>query len=232
MKSMLPLLGLALLLARAPLAGQLLKLPPEEAARAKAAGEQRLAYAASKDYRPYDSEVADLRKRASELMQKKDYEGALDAAERGLARDRFNLQLLIVKSAALRVLGDPPKADETRQQWMLLMDSILTSGDGRSFATAFKVITIDEEYAVLQVLRIEQGKQALVEHDGGNFDVLTVKDPDSGKEFDLYFNVDLPVKWLNASFAGSGAKPGTAPAATTPKDKSAAPGPAPGKATH
>ena len=232
MKSFLPVLGLALLLARAPLAGQLLKLSPEEAARAKAAGERRLAYAASKDYNPYDGQVADLRKRASALLQKSEYIDALDAAERGLARDRFNLQLLLVKAAALRAMGDTAKADEIRQQWTSLMDSILTSGDGRSFATAFRVITVDEEYSVLQVMRIASAKQSLVEHDGSSFDVLTVKDPGSGKESDLYFNIDLPRNWLNASFATSGRKPATPPAPAQdtpaahalPKDAPVAPG--------
>jgi hypothetical protein len=105
---------------------------------------------------------------------------------------------------------------------MSLMDSILSSGDGRDFATAFRVISVDEEYAVLRIMRIERVTQSLVERDDSQFDILSVKDPDSGKEFQLYFNIDLPMKWLHAKFARigepkpPGETPPPAPAAVTP----------------
>ncbi len=106
------------------------------------------------------------------------------------------------------------------------MDSILTNGDGRSFATAFKVITIDEEYAVLQVLGVRKADQSLVEHGGSSFDLFTVNDPESGKEFTLYFNVDLPLRWLDASLAKPGEKPAPPPAPASPQDGPARSSPA------
>ena len=84
---------------------------------------------------------------------------------------------------------------------MSLVDSILDSGDGRDFASAFKVITVEEEYAVLRVLGLRVMGQALVTHDGSQFDQMQVKEPKSGKELVLYFNIDLPLNWLNRQFS-------------------------------
>ena len=209
--------GVALLASTAALRGQAINLSAEQAARAKAATELRLGYAASKDYDPYNPAVADAEKTCSDLMKRKSFAAAVEEAERGLRGDKYNIDLLIAKAAALRALDKTAQADEVRQQWTALMDSILLSGDGKDFATAFRVISVDEEYSVLRVMQIERVNQALVEHDGSQFDVLSAKDPKTGKDFQLYFNIDLPMQWLNAKFAKiGGPKPGPEPAGTAP----------------
>jgi len=158
--------------------------------------------------------VADAKKKCSDLMKGKAFAAAIDQADRGLLADKYNIDLLIAKAAAYRALGNLEKAGEVRQQWMSLMDSILASGDGRDFATAFRVISVDEEYAVLRIMRIDRLTQSLVEHEGSQFDILSAKDPESGKELQLYFNIDLPMKWLHAKFAkvGEPGPPGASPA--------------------
>jgi hypothetical protein len=89
------------------------------------------------------------------------------------------------------------KADEIRRTWISLVDSIVRQGDGKSFETAFQVISVDEEYAVLAVFGLVRVEQSLVEHGGSEFDVLTVRSRKSGNEFQLFFNIDIPKKWLN-----------------------------------
>jgi hypothetical protein len=211
----------------AHLNGQAIKLSPEQAQRAKAATELRLSYAASKDYDPYNPAVAEAKKKCSELMKQKAFAAAIEEANRGLLGDKYNIDLLIAKAAAYRALGNAEKAGEVRQQWMALMDSILSSGDGKDFATAFRVISVDEEYSVLRIMQIERVTQSLVEHDGSQFDILSVKDPDAGREFQLYFNIDLPMQWLNAKFAKigqpkpPGESPGPAPAVAPPAKEAA-----------
>ena len=204
MKRFNPAVGVVLLASLATLRGQALKLSPEQVERAKAATELRLGYAASQDYDPYNPAVATAEKQCSELMKQKSFGAAIEEADRGLRGDRYNIDLLIAKAAALRALGRTEQAETVRQQWMALMDSILLSGDGKDFATAFRVISVDEEYSILRVMRIERVTQSLVEHDGSQFDVLSAKDPESGRDFQLYFNIDLPMKWLNAKFAKVG----------------------------
>lgn len=173
----------------------------ERDARAKVATGQRLAYANSAEYNPYDTTNRDFQKRAAALLEKSDFAGAIAECQQGLATAKFDINLRIILAAAYRDSGDLPNADKTRQEWMSLVDSILNSGDGRAFATAFKVIAVDEEYAVLRVLGLRVMDQALVNHEGSQFDQLHVKEPKSGKELVLYFNIDLPLNWLNRQFA-------------------------------
>ncbi len=171
--------------------------PAERQARAKKAAEQRLAYAVSADYNPYDTRNRDVQKSVGELLNQGKFSEAITAAQTGLAVAKYDIDLMIMLVSAYRESGDIPNADKTREQWMSLVDSILVSGTGRDFANAFQVISVAEEYAVMRILRLPAGSQALVEHEGSEFDVVTIKNPQSGQELVLYFNVDLPKKWLN-----------------------------------
>ena len=175
--------------------------PAERQARAKKATEQRLAHAVSADYHPYDTKNRDIQKSVGELLSQGKFSEAITAAQQGLTVAKYDIDLLIMLASAYRESGDIPNADKTREQWMSLVDSILVSGTGRDFANAFQVISVAEEYAVMRILRLPAGAQALVEHEGSEFDVVTIKNPQTGQELVLYFNVDLPKKWLNRQFA-------------------------------
>ena len=180
--------------------GQTINLPSDREARAKEATEARMAYSTSKDYDPYgwntDIVTVKIEKQARKLMDMSEFEEAIAEAEHGLKADPFNVQLLIIKAAALRAMGRAEEADIARHQWIAIVDSILLSGDGRGFATAFKVISVAEEYALLAVMNLKRSKQSSVEHDGSKFDVLIVKDNKTGQESEIYFNVDIPRKKL------------------------------------
>src|SRR5258708_15396956 len=177
--------------------------PPasEREARAHQATEQRLAHAASAKYNPYDTENRDIRKAAYALLDQKKPAEAIACAEKGLARFPCDIELRMILAGAWREAGDQAKADQFQAEWMGLVDSILQSGSGRDYASAFRVISVDEEYCVLRVLRLQVTKQALDQHDGSAFDLMTVKRPESGAELTLYFNIDLPSQWLTRQFA-------------------------------
>ena len=172
----------------------------DRAARAEAYLKIRLQYAESTDYNPYAFELHEIRRKSNELLSKGDFEGAIQEVVKGLAIDRLNINFLMTQAAAYRAKGDLQKADETRQTWTSLIDSIIMHGDGKSFETAFQVISLDEEFAVVSIFKLEMVKQRLVRHNGSEFDVLTVRSRESGKEFQLFFNVDLPKGWLNKYF--------------------------------
>jgi hypothetical protein len=95
-------------------------------------------------------------------------------------------------------LGD--KAEQVRRQWFALMDSIMNSGDGRGFATAYVVVTVAEEYSVLRLLGLKAVGQSLGANEGSSFDIITVNDQETGAEAKVYFNIDLIKKWLDKSF--------------------------------
>ncbi len=174
---------------------------PDRVARAKQATADRLAYAASAGYNPYDSASRDSTKTAGEALEKNDFTGAIAAAGDGLKHSPYDIELLIILASAQRGAGDTAKADATRTQWISLIDSILGSGDGRSYETAFRVIDVREEYAVLRILRLQPGEQFLEEHNGSQFDVLKATAPGSDQPVELYFNIDLPKRWLDRQFA-------------------------------
>jgi hypothetical protein len=65
-----------------------------------------------------------------------------------------------------------------------LLKSITGSGDGRSKETAFVVINTHEEYVLLRFLGLTPVKQSLLE----------ARNPETGEERTLYFNVDISMK--------------------------------------
>jgi hypothetical protein len=174
----------------------------DRAERAEEHRKLRLEYAASTDYNPYAPEIGNFRKRSMELLEKEDFDGALQEAAKGLSIDRLNIDLLMTQAAAYRAKGDLENAEQTRRTWISLVDSIVGYGDGKSFETAFQVISVDEEYIVMALLGLERVEQSLIEHDGSEFDVFTVRSRKSGNEFQLFFNIDIPKRWLNQHLFG------------------------------
>lgn len=95
--------------------------------------------------------------------------------------------------------ADPEERDElldlARQRRAAaddVLQSILRSGDGKTMATAYQVINLLEEYAVLEHLGLERIEQSLVEGRSSEeaYDLLRVKDA-QGREQALYFDVSL-----------------------------------------
>ena len=85
----------------------------DRTARAEEHRKMRLQYAESTDYNPYESELGEIRRRSRALLDKGDFEGAIQEAAKGLEIDRLNIDLLVIKAAAYRTKGDIRKADET-----------------------------------------------------------------------------------------------------------------------
>jgi hypothetical protein len=72
-----------------------------------------------------------------------------------------------------------------------ILDSIVKSGDGRSEATAFVVISVSEEYAMLRAFKLRPKGQSALKKDGHDFDVITCVDPAKPEtEAKMYFNTD------------------------------------------
>jgi hypothetical protein len=155
----------------------------------------RMAYTESSTYAPYayDDELETALKSA---LAEEDWDAALHALQGLLANNYLNIDAHILAAALHGKQGDEEKANHHRQFGRGLLESIFHSGNGRSFETAWTVISIAEEYAVCKALGIFQpGDQRLVEHEGHFYDVLTVNHPRTGEALQLYFNVDIPLEW-------------------------------------
>jgi hypothetical protein len=77
--------------------------------------------------------------------------------------------------------------------------SILVTGDGKSAATAYVVIAVEEEYSLMRALGDRPKNQALIHQDDHAFDRMEVTD-DKDLPQVLFFNVDRPTAWLSLSF--------------------------------
>jgi len=160
----------------------------------------RLDYSKSPQYNPYDTEVHNITEACDKLMGEGKFKEAIDKAKIGLEKDRYNIHLLVCLASAYRKIGDIENADKYRKLWVGLISSILASGDGKSAKSAFVVISVDEEYAVLEVLNLRRTIQRHVVIDGANFDILEVEKQAPASKFDLYFNIDIPFKWLSQKY--------------------------------
>lgn len=87
-----------------------------------------------------------------------------------------------------------------------LIEGILASGDGKSFTSAFPVVSTSDEYALLYYLGLQSNQQSLDYDHGHSYDILSATD-ETGNEYHFYFNIDLPFTQLSATFSGKKLKP-------------------------
>jgi hypothetical protein len=88
---------------------------------------------------------------------------------------------------AFALLHEAPCAQRGRVIAEGLIESMLAGGDGVSCATAWKVITVDEEYFVLRMMGATLVQQSVVSEGGNTCDALDVER--EGRARTLYFEI-------------------------------------------
>lgn len=89
--------------------------------------------------------------------------------------------------------GDFPSYNYHLGVFYGLLQSITSEGDGKSPETAFKVISIREEYSLLQEVGATVTKQSLVD---GNCDKMDITRREGEVKMSVYFDVSIPLKVL------------------------------------
>lgn len=158
----------------------------------------RMAYTETTSYSPYGG-PATSRKAMFEALNAKDFEKTLKLAEEILAINYMDIMGHFGCFVANRELSHPDKADYHQFVFKGLLNSIKSSGDGKSLETAFVVISTDEEYALFNWLGVKPGTQALQHRDGHDYDQMTALDPKTNETTTYFFNIDKPFKWLSNS---------------------------------
>ena len=153
----------------------------------------RLSYMDSPEYKAA-KDTSKAEKAMGDALDAKDYPTALKNAETVLDSEFVNIDAHFVADVANRELGNKDQAAFHLAIFRGLIDSIRNSGDGKSTATAWVVITVHEEYVMLRVLGYRPSQQSLLSKDGHNFDEMKVKRIDDGSDATFYFNVDIPFK--------------------------------------
>lgn len=124
-----------------------------------------------------------------EAFNKKDYAKAVELVEVVLDYEYVHRGLHLAAEDAYRHLGNTTKADEHKAVAEKLLDALLSSGDGKTAATAFFVLSIREEYLIMEKLAYQTRGQALVSEADRMFDVLTGTDAKTGNTASLYFDI-------------------------------------------
>ncbi|MCS6870151.1 MAG: DUF4919 domain-containing protein [Anaerolineae bacterium] len=156
----------------------------------------RAAYTRTAHYNPYRSGATDAG--LIELMRAENWSAAAARCERLIAEDYLHAPLHLTMSYIYQQLED-----EERAAWHLafargLIGSLLSSGDGRSPETAFKVITVREEYEMLRALSLESLGQRLIAENDRYYDVLTVRDA-NGAEGEIFFEVTDIIRYTQGN---------------------------------
>ena len=148
--------------------------------------------------RPADPE---LRKKMFEALHQDQWAAVIETGNQVLAQNYLDIDAHMFVAFAYEKTHEPEKSALHRTMGNGLMKSILASGDGRSFKTAFVVVSVEEEYSVLKHYRLQSDKQDLVNGEGHGYDVLTAE-TDQHEKATVYFNIDKVVAIENAQLSG------------------------------
>jgi len=124
------------------------------------------------------------------LLNEKKFKEVVKLADDVHKTNFVDLNSHIMASMAYQGLQDPKKAKFHEAVYLGLVNSILKDADGNGPKTAYVVISIAEEYVLLNALELKRGAQTTESADGHNFHVLTATDKASNETVKVYFNVD------------------------------------------
>ncbi len=132
-------------------------------------------YSFQKEYSPYSR--ADEEKKLRELLQKenadkKDLEKIIEYTDAILKLYPFSLRIKEYRIYSFRELGKNAEAEKESLQATIIIDAMLSTGNGVEKETCFYVINTLNEYEILNLLGFDfGGKQSLID---GQYDYLTL----------------------------------------------------------
>ena len=159
----------------------------------------RIAYADSKFYDGYNTDVIGLRGPFQKAFADGDCEGAIRQGQAILEKNYVFVDAHFVLGVCYRRLGQIEQSDRHTATARGLIKAILASGDGKTPETAFVVISVAEEYSVIGVQGSKKLQQALINKNGHSYDLLTVANKSGGKD-EVYFNIDRVMRWSTEKF--------------------------------
>lgn len=153
-------------------------------------GALRMTYTETKSYSATGSDPA-ARSQMSKAVSGREFTEAIKVAKSILDKNYVDINAHVAMAVANRELGDTKLFEFHKAVYRGLIDSIVASGDGKTAKTAYVVISVPEEYALLQALDLRRGSQSLLNENGHTYDVLTVTDPKTNESRKIYFNIDI-----------------------------------------
>ena len=150
------------------------------------------------NYAPYGADPED---HPYEYLATGNAAAAQVMAENILAANELDLESNVTAGTIAEQRKDTATAAYHRYVVQGILDSVLRSGDGNSPETAYKVIAISEEYAVLSHLGLQPGMQALLDVKGKSYDLFKGLDAEGQFAREVYFDIDPIQKGLDKKFS-------------------------------
>ncbi len=148
----------------------------------------RIAYAESDAFDLDDLGTATLRRGMFQALNDENDATALSYAKKIIDNTYIDIDAHRVAAIAYKALGDGESAAIEQEIASGLIKSVMT-GDGQTPETAFSVITVHEEYAVVHALGRDVTRQALISEGGHSYDMLETVDA-AGNTRSYYFLID------------------------------------------
>ena len=153
----------------------------------------RQAYAMIAEYDPFGDKTNALMRDGQAAYVAKDCKTALGKFKAAIALNFTLSDAHALSADCLEQAGD--KTGEAREEFIAqgLFNSIVSSGDGNSPATAFRIVTMHEEGVILAVAGVNGTKKTVITTDQGPVEKIDITDQQTGKKGAVYFNTGVVV---------------------------------------
>jgi len=153
----------------------------------------RQAYAMVADYDPFGEKTNILMRDGQAAYVAKNCKTALEKFKAAIALNFTLSDAHALSADCLEQAGD--KAGEAREEAIAqgLFNSLISSGDGNSPATAFRIVTMHEETVILAVAGVNGTKKTVITTDQGPVEKIDITDQQTGKKGAVFFNTGVVV---------------------------------------
>ena len=155
------------------------------------------------DYDPYKMAKIDALREAFEkdTPSKEDWEKAAQVIDEQLKTDPTNIRFHFYKHIVYDNLygSVSEKTVDAHNQVVMLLSAVTSTGDGSSKETAFHVISVADEYGIMDIFGLSPTMQSLVEDKGQSYDVMDLKENEYGLK-SMYFNITVSMQAMNKMF--------------------------------
>jgi len=151
-------------------------------------------------YNPYAT--SDAENEFLELYNKQEYTKAIPLGMKVLEENPINTTVLFKMLVIYNQLADEINEERFAMLYYGLLTQVYYSGDGKTCESAMVVIRVTDEYEIMAELQVNLEMQALVgDCDLIEFDTKSQKLEKGEKPLkELYFNVRMPLDYLNKQF--------------------------------
>jgi len=156
----------------------------------------RLSYTKTPDYKPYDADNS-AKDAAFDALNKKNYAEAVRQAQSILEKNYVDLNAHMLCRIAYREMGNSEKDEFHNSILKGLVSSLYASGNGTTPEEAIVVISVPEEYFLLNVNGLKPIKNNSFAANGHYYDKMDVENKKTAEKTAIYFNIDIPYGWLN-----------------------------------